>query len=220
MKKIILIIFYLASVGSLAAGLMELQLLNYIAKPLIMISLGAFYFVSTKEGRSGLVIGAILCSLAGDVFLLDGNYFIAGLISFLLGHVLYVFAYKQHRHEDFENALSGVHRVRLAFPIILAGSGLVIVLYPVLGDLKVPVVVYAAVLVTMVLTSLFRYGRTSPQSFWMVFVGAALFMISDSVLAINKFLQPVAMASFWIMLTYCVAQLLIVQGLLKHSQIK
>ena len=87
-----------------------------------------------------------------------------------------------------------------------------------LGPLRLPVVLYAMVLVLMVLAALYRYGRTVPTSFVLVAAGAGLFMVSDSLLAINKFLTPLVGAGFWIMLTYCAAQLSIVAGLLAHQR--
>jgi uncharacterized membrane protein YhhN len=78
-------------------------------------------------------------------------------------------------------------------------------------------VAYAAVLVTMVIVALFRYGRTTAASFGLVFGGAVLFMISDSLLAMNKFHAPIQQAGLLIMITYCVAQGLIAEGMLKHE---
>jgi uncharacterized membrane protein YhhN len=77
--------------------------------------------------------------------------------------------------------------------------------------------VYAGVLTYMVLSALFRFGKTNSGSFTMVFGGAILFMMSDSLIAINKFLEPLSMAGFWVMITYITAQFLIVKGLLKHE---
>ena len=51
----------------------------------------------------------------------------------------------------------------------------------------------------------------------MMFTGAALFMTSDSLLALNKFYSPIGMGGFLIMLTYCSAQYLIVEGALRHK---
>lgn len=217
MKNLALFLFLASGIATLLSGILELKLLYYISKPLIMLSLTAYYLVSVNSSsRSMLVVIAMVLSLAGDVFLLDGSFFIPGLIAFLCAHLAYIFAYRQHRSETTDYSLAGVHKVRLIFPVILAGTGLVIILYPSLNELKVPVIIYASVLALMVITALFRYGRSSSASFWMVFSGAVLFMISDSILAINKFLSPVALASFWIMLTYTTAQFLIVKGLLKH----
>jgi uncharacterized membrane protein YhhN len=218
MKKIFLITFIVAGLTELVAQFIPGDALHFIAKPLIMISLGLYYLTATTtENRSRTVLLAIIFSLAGDVLLLNPDYFIGGLIAFLLAHVLYILAYRQHQYEETENALYGIQRIRLAFPIVLAGTGLVVVLFPVLGDLKIPVMVYALVIVVMTLHALFRYGRTNVMSFWMVFIGAVFFMASDSILAINKFLIPLSQGGFWIMFTYITAQYLIVKGLIRHE---
>ncbi|HET9487987.1 MAG TPA: lysoplasmalogenase [Chryseosolibacter sp.] len=218
MKKLFLILFFLASVANLVSTFAEVPMLGFVSKPLIMLSLGAYYLTSVSE-RFLTVILAVACSLAGDVFLMDASYFIAGLVSFLIAHIFYIFAYRQHRSDDFsENSLQGIHKIRLAFPIILAGTGLVVILFPVLGDLKIPVIVYAAVITLMVLTALYRYGKTNDRSYWFVFSGAALFFVSDSIIALNKFLFGIQYAHFWIMLTYCAAQYLIIEGLINHHK--
>jgi uncharacterized membrane protein YhhN len=217
MKKIALTLFVLSGTGVLLSGFTGTAWLYVISKPLIMASLLFYYLVASEPvNRSRQLILAMILSFAGDVLLMKDEYFIAGLVSFLTAHVLYIFAYRQHQHEESENSLLGLQRVRLAFPIILAGTGLVVVLYPVLGELRIPVIIYATVLVFMAINALFRHGRTSTGSFWMVFGGAVLFMVSDSILAVNKFLEPLEHAGFFIMATYILAQYLIVRGLLHH----
>ncbi|MFM8914325.1 MAG: lysoplasmalogenase family protein, partial [Flammeovirgaceae bacterium] len=67
------------------------------------------------------------------------------------------------------------------------------------------------------ITALFRYGRTTSKSFTYVMMGALLFMTSDSLLAINKFLNPLPLSGISIMLTYCLAQYLIVEGIIAHK---
>jgi uncharacterized membrane protein YhhN len=216
MRKVIFVVFVLVSLVHLVTGFTDHVIVQQISKPLIMLSLLVYYVVSAKEERSLVVMLALIFSLAGDVLLMYPDQFVTGLLAFLLSHIFYILAYRQHRSEPNENTLQGVHRIRLAFPIVLAATGLVIVLYPLLGELRIPVTVYATVLALMALQALFRYGRTTSESFWMVFSGAVLFMVSDSTLAIDKFMSPVSQSHFWIMLTYITAQFLIVQGLLKH----
>jgi uncharacterized membrane protein YhhN len=216
MKKIFLFLFFATVLVHLTGILIDAQLVQDLSKPLIMLSLCGFYL--SFPHRSVVVVFAIVLSLIGDVFLIFPGYFVHGLVAFLLSHVFYILAYRQHQGEPDANVLQGVHRMRLAFPIILAGTGLVIVLYPTLGELRIPVIIYAVVLVAMALQALFRYGKTNTASFWMVFAGAVLFMISDSVLAIDKFLNPVMHGHFWIMVTYIGAQFLIVRGLTRHEQ--
>jgi uncharacterized membrane protein YhhN len=222
MRRIFLLLFLVASVTELVAQLYSARELHHYVKPMLMIFLGLYYFFSvTTEGRSVVVLLAILFSFLGDSFLLYDSkepYFMLGLGSFLLAHVFYIFSFRQSRAEASDDQLQTVRKARMAFPVILAATGLVIVLYPHLGALRLPVVVYAGVLMFMVLNALFRYEKASSRSFWMVSAGAILFMISDSILAINKFLEPVSNAGFAIMLTYLSAQYLIVEGLIKHDQ--
>lgn len=223
MRKYFLFLFVLASSAELFSTLAEAPLVHQFAKPFLLLTLIGYY-VYSRAGQPMAVtfLLALFLSWTGDVLLMfqqdDASFFIYGLAAFLLAHALYIFSYRQHRWEDETNALQGLQRIRFAFPLILAGSGLVVILYPHLGDMKWPVLVYALVITLMSINALFRYGRTTQGSFVMVFGGSILFMISDSLLAINKFIEPLAQADFWIMLTYIGAQLLIVQGIIVHTE--
>lgn len=222
MKKIALVLFFIAAFGDLLSIIAGLETLHVICKPLIMVTLGVYYLSSAEDNRSVVVMLAIIFSLAGDVFLMfdsvDPIYFMAGLVSFLISHIFYIVAYRQHQNEDEADALHGIQKLRAAFPIVLAGTGLVVILYPSLGDLRIPVMIYAIVLVVMVLNGLFRLGRTNNKSFMLVFVGAMFFMISDSLLAVNKFFSPLPYSGLMIMGTYIAAQYMIVEGLLVHER--
>ncbi len=222
MKRITWILFLAVSIGELVSQFIDTGWIHHVCKPLIMASLGAIYLYSVPaERRSWMVIGAIFFSFLGDSLLMYDQvaeiYFMAGLGAFLVAQLCYLMAYRQHRSNETANASLNVQRVRLAFPVVLAGTGLVFVLYPRLGALQIPVMLYALVLVLMVLSALGRLGRTENASFWMVFSGAVFFMVSDSLLAINKFLHPINGGGFWIMLTYIGAQYLIITGLIKHA---
>lgn len=224
MKKIFLYLFLFVSVAVLCAEVWNATMVYLVCKPAIMITLGLHYWMMQREKKqfiSTSVMLAIVFSCAGDTLLMfQGKYelfFMLGLAAFLIAHVFYIFAYRQHQFEDTSNELQGLQKIRFAFPIILSGTGLVVILYNQLGALKIPVLVYAAVLTWMVLSALFRFGKTNSASFAMVFGGAILFMMSDSLIAINKFLDPLPMAGFWIMLTYIAGQYLIVVGISKHK---
>lgn len=223
MKKISLLAFVLVSIAELLAIIAGVEYLHLVSKPLIMIMLAFYYWFSTeRSNRSTTVLLAVAFSFLGDTILLfepyDAVYFVPGLASFLLAHLFYIFAYRQHRNNEVASALQGIQRTRFAFPIILAVSGLIVILYPRLGSLRIPVIIYSLVIVVMVLSALFRYGRTSSQSFRMVFGGAMLFMISDALLAINKFLQPLPHAALLIMITYIIAQFMIIKGLVEGTR--
>jgi uncharacterized membrane protein YhhN len=219
MKKLSLYLFIAASVAEVLSEIFTIPLLHQLSKPLIIVTLAVFYFYHS-EYRSTVVWLALFFSFSGDVLLMfeteRSNFFLFGLAAFLMAHIFYILAYRQHQDSSMENSLKGIQKIRFSFPIVLAGTGLIVILYPSLGPLKLPVVVYALILIIMVLNSIFRFGRTNNQSFWLVFAGSALFMLSDSLLAINKFFKPVPAAGFWIMSTYILAQFLIVKGLVQH----
>ena len=224
MKKIFLYLFFLVSVGVLLAEVSNADFVYLLCKPALMVTLGLHYWTLQREQNAVLsksVVLAIIFSCAGDILLMfqgrGGNFFMFGLAAFLVAHIFYILTYRQHQSSDTSNELQGLQKIRYAFPIILSGTGLVVILFNRLGEMKIPVLLYSAVLTGMVLVALFRFGKTSSLSFALVFGGAILFMISDSLIAINKFLEPLPMAGSWIMVTYIAAQYLIVTGLSKHK---
>jgi len=219
LKRWFHISFFVFAALEILSQNLDLRGLNVAAKPLLIISLAAYYHQSIPSINRTFLYALIFCWL-GDVFLLfeqyNGLFFMAGLGSFLIAHLLLIFSYRQLSFPDDE--FKGTQRVRLSFPFILAGSGLVVILFPRLDELKIPVMIYALVLTLMVVQSVFRLGRTSTKSFWFVFFGAAFFMLSDSLLAINKFYQPISFAGGWVMITYIAAIYLIVNGVINHPE--
>ncbi len=197
-----------------------------ITKPFIISALMVYFLFSTTSRSSlfYLTLAALLMSWLGDMFLMfddqNATFFIYGLVSFLLAHVIYIFSYRKAKNDTASNPLLSSQKLRHGSTLVLAGIALIYVLEPGLGEMKIPVMVYASVIVVMTITALLRYGYSSIQSFSLVFGGAIMFMISDSLLAVNKFLNPFAYAGFWIMATYCLAQFLIVKGIINHLNTK
>jgi uncharacterized membrane protein YhhN len=213
------LLFLIAAIAEIASQLVDWPMVHWAAKPLLLIFLAAYYRQSVQSPNRFFFLALAFCWV-GDVFLLfdhlNAIYFMAGLGSFLVAHLLFIFAYRQLR---FAGAgLNGPQRARFSFPIILAGTGLVTVLYSRLGDLRIPVMIYSLALTLMVLNSIFRSGRTSAKSFWLVFFGAVFFMLSDSLLAINKFYQPIDYAGAWVITTYIMAVFFITEGAIFHSK--
>jgi uncharacterized membrane protein YhhN len=216
-----LILFFLVSIAELLAVSLGWSEVHMVAKSLIMLSLIGYYMGAVGK-RNGHFIRAMFFCWAGDVLLLkqadDEMFFILGLVAFLIGHLLYILAYRELRWADKASGLLMPQKIRVSFPVALAGTGLIVILLPTLGGLMIPVIVYAIVLMGMVMASFFRYGRTTPDSFWLVASGALLFMASDSILAINKFHTPFGQAGPLIMLTYILGQYLIAEGAVRHGR--
>jgi uncharacterized membrane protein YhhN len=158
--------------------------------------------------RAWLLTLALLFSAAGDAFLgFDGErLFVPGLASFLLTHLLYAAIFVQASRTS-RAPLAGWRKVALVVIPVFALS-FSVVLFPQLGGLVAPVVLYMVAIVTMAVLSL----RLRP---WTIPVGAMLFVASDSLLALDRFLWSAAWISPAIWITYALAQLLIVFGLLE-----
>lgn len=213
-----LILFFVVSVAQLLSVSMGWTDVIAVSKTLIVLSLIGYYMGSVRK-RNGHFLRALFFCWAGDVLLLkqaDAEiFFMLGLAAFLLGHLLYILAYRELRWKD--GGLKRAQKLRVSFPVALVGTSLILLLLPYLGSLLIPVIGYAFVLMGMVMAAFFRYGRSSPDSFWLVAAGAILFMISDSALAINKFYMPFAYSGPLIMLTYISAQYLMVEGIIRHT---
>jgi sterol desaturase/sphingolipid hydroxylase (fatty acid hydroxylase superfamily)/uncharacterized membrane protein YhhN len=197
----------LATVSAL--GLMDGYL---FFKPLVMLI--AIFFIAEKAIDAwawcrfdSFLLAAIGFSLVGDVFLmLPGNYFIPGLASFLVAHLFYIALFRQGQGWfPSKRALVGVLAVGAVMYSIVWGG---------LNDpvLKIAVAAYVSVISLMAAQAIGRAIVTGDAASRWVALGACVFMVSDSLIAINKFVTPVALSSLWILATYYCAQLLIVHN--------
>jgi uncharacterized membrane protein YhhN len=89
---------------------------------------------------------------------------------------------------------------------------LVSFLYDDLADMRLPVIAYAIVILTMLAGAINRIEKVKTESYYLVLTGAILFVISDSVIAVNKFSHQFKSSGIFIMSTYVIAQYLIVTG--------
>ena len=214
MKSPWLVFFAITTTAVLIATLFEVPFLYVVAKPLLMITLLA-YFLTASKGYPGwrvLVVLALMFSWGGDVFLMLDDMFIAGLVSFLLAHIFYIVAYQK------TGAAKGKIRPLDLAAFALYGIALIWILYPGLGGMLVPVLAYALVLLTMGVWAHKRRGATTASSFILVATGVILFALSDVMIAVNKFAFKIPAERILIMSTYITAQYLIIQGLLKHTE--
>lgn len=180
-----------------------------IAKPLTLLALmGVAIAGEAATHTSGLwlLLGLGLC-LAGDVFLLSDSEgaFIGGLASFLLGHVAYVVAFVTLGLDQPAWGLIGLMALiacllaaRRVIPAAHGEGG---------GGLAAAAGAYMLVIGAMVITA-WMTGE------WLIGVGAVTFAVSDSILAVNKFVAPVRHGNLAVMVTYHLGQALIVLGVL------
>jgi uncharacterized membrane protein YhhN len=189
-----------------------------VTKPLSLILLIVIFTFSGGWVQPGYWFGAgLLFSLAGDIFLLlRSRFFIAGLFSFLMAHLLYIIGF------NFGALKLNTWGI---LPILLV-VGLVILAYPrIVGGVRrrlehrrlwLPVVLYMVTITIMLLSAMMTWFRDqwTLEAALMASVGALLFTISDTVLATGRFLRPVPYGNFLVMFTYHLGQIGITTGAL------
>jgi uncharacterized membrane protein YhhN len=204
-------LFLLAVVTDLLAIYFQWDSIRFISKPLIVLSLLAYFFQAVRAG-AGALKTALLFSLIGDVALLfedrDPLFFMVGLGSFLVAHILYIVAFNNLRK-------SVPIRWGWIVAVALYLVTLLYVLLPYLGELKIPVIIYAFVLCSMLLTVVHAFHNLYAKPGIICLAGALMFVLSDSVLAINKFYFGFTLSGLVIMLTYACAQYLLVTGMVR-----
>jgi len=170
---------------------------------------------TANSNLKGWIFLALFFSWAGDIFLLfeerGSNFFLFGLSAFLVAQVFYIVFFHNIRMREYirGNAL-------LLLLVIVYYSILINVLSPYLGNMKLPVRIYGVVLSFMVMLAMHTMlGKNKKAALWMT-MGAILFVVSDSLLAFNKFFSPFNNAGVVTMLTYGLAQLFITEGAIRY----
>ena len=217
-KKYWLIIFIAVLVAHIAGIQLNNELLQQVSKPLIILVLAGYFLSQTKGIGSGLskwILLALPFSWVGDVLLMfvpkNDIFFLLGLSAFLLAHIFYIIFF---HHVRVKEQVKGNPWLLVA--VVIYYAVLISLLSPYLLDMKIPVLVYGVVISFMLMLAMHMlFIRDKVAGKWMM-TGALLFVISDSILAINKFYQPFATAGVLIMLTYGLAQLFIVYGSIKY----
>ncbi len=180
---------------------------EYVAKPLTMVALLGYAIAldPVVEGSRWWFVAALVFSLGGDVFLmLPGNRFVEGLASFLVGHLAYIGGM----------VAWGLDIVPAWFALVLLLFGLIATIGGAIvqaaGEqdrrLRLPVGLYITVITIMVLVA----GATAH---WWFLVGALLFYVSDATIGITRFVRDFAYSRVGVMVTYHLAQFLLVFGL-------
>ena len=190
-----------------------------------MLSIAGYFVLQARNIEKKIILLSVLAftfSWVGDILLMFGDkgfiFFILGLVAFLGAQIAYIFLFLQ------TIKLSGKTSFLKKKPywlLLYISYGLAI--YTLLfnhldATLQIAVFVYMITLLGMSSMALNRFGNGHPVSFSLVFAGSILFVLSDSMIAINKFLAPLPYEGILIMTTYIAAQYLIMSGILKQYE--
>lgn len=190
----------------------------YTFKPMTTILIIVLAATAGDVGRTyqALIVLGLVFSLAGDIFLMlpEGprNYFMPGLVVFLIAHLLYIGAFMMGTHWATSDLL-------VLLPFVLFGAACTAYLWPSLGPMKIPVVLYTTVILVMGWRAATRmYAPDLPTSATAcatacAFTGAILFIVSDVVLAVNRFAKPFRSSRAINLTTYFAGQTCIAMSL-------
>lgn len=195
----------LVGLGVLGGGLffvgvlLEISWLQLATKAIPVLALAAW--LRPWQGRQTQLIAAgLLLSAVGDLCLQGSpSLFVAGLVAFLLAHVTYIAAF-----------LGRTRRLASPYllPVALFGGATFLWLAPSLGALLWPVLAYIIVICTMLWRAWAQLSDDGvPRATaWTVALGASSFAISDTLVAYNRFIEPVLSLQVLLMLLYWAGQ--------------
>ena len=191
------------------AALVTCQLLGVAIGAIIskLVASTAFLAVAIHSGAARSRYGrtvflGLICAWCGDMFLLGDSQglFLAGLVSFLLGHVAYVAAFWRHG-QSYRWSLSAL--LPVAAISFLVSAWLAPFLPP---DMVIPVRVYTFIISLMVMTA---FGARGAGSTALIPAGAALFYLSDLSVATMQFTEPEFPTYIWGLPFYYTGQLML-----------
>ncbi|RDY59680.1 lysoplasmalogenase [Flagellimonas nanhaiensis] len=188
------------------------RMLYLFLKPLTTILVISILFFASKTAKpkfKNTVFIALIFCLLGDVFLLFEGYFVFGLGSFLMAHLLFAMAFI--RLEGFYfNYIS-------LFAFLAIGLILFLWLKPDLGSFLIPVGLYIAVILFMAWQGTGLFLKKKRHAYALIALVVVLFMFSDSMIAVNKFKSPFTLAGPIILSTYWLSVALISNATYKIS---
>ena len=187
--------------GTYLYGLsLHATLLCLLSKPVpVLALLGWLQDARPSPYRRWISIG-LLFSLLGDILLAwPQDLFVWGLGAFLFAHLAYLKAYLVDCRRPALLALALALLAGVSLFSVMAAKGL--------GDLLIPVAVYALAISAMLWRALARLGtRISKGSAWLAAAGALAFVVSDSLIGIDRFVLPFGAAPYLIILSYWLGQ--------------
>jgi len=207
-------VFVLVSILDIIGIILEMPVLVYIFKPLIILSLLFLYVFSLPKRLKWYVI-ALEFSFFGDVLLMFSGelFFITGLVSFLIAHILFI-----------KIVIARVQKASLLkvifsiIPFLIVFSLLIFNLKDSLHEMLWPVIIYGLTISTFGVVSLIDFLNTKSKKSLLMLLGAIVFMISDAVLAIDKFYFEEHINKIVIMFTYVLAQYLIFRSMILETE--
>ncbi len=182
--------------------------LKYIFTPLVTAIITGLVILSIHDDGMTtyrvLVLSALICSLVADTMLMvvEVSLMEQGIVYFMMGHIMYIAAFSLDY--DFHG-----WNVAVAFVLLVVLGMFYLGIRGAVGKLRVPILIYAVVLCTMLFFALSQFNKELSRKEVLLMVGALLFVISDFLLAYLSFIKPHRQESVIVWAVYAPAQFLI-----------
>lgn len=195
----------------LLSTLFQSEIVEIWLKPFLIPALAIAVFKINNLTVKKWLLLALLFSWLGDVFFLfvaqDSSFFLLGLLSFLIAHLFYIilfFKLQENAHRYFN---------RFTSLVLLYLFGFLYFLWDFLDEMKISIMIYAIVVSLMLFVSIQINLSRQNKASRLIVLGAFFFVLSNSLLAVNKFYSPIYLYSLLVMSTYLSAQFLLVYGI-------
>ncbi len=207
-QKVYLLVFIIFAIAYIGTVPIQPYPGSFVIKAIPVLTLSVLALTKIAGLKGKLLFAALLLSAGGDIALAlgEGQYFIIGLGLFLVAHIVYIVAFSR----DFKAQKS---RLLIVVLLVAYAVAIAVIMTPSLKEMTIPVYVYILVITLMGIFAAFRGSKSN-----LVLYGALSFIVSDSILAINKFMVAVPASDYLVMITYYLAQLLIVYGFVKDER--
>ena len=209
------LLFSLVSIAEISLLANDLEQFRMITKPLIIPLLGSIYLSMSKslDWKKDAIFWGLCFSWVGDILLQKESLFIPGLLVFLTAHIFYISFFTKTKSKEI--SFFKLRPVML-IAVLAYLVELMHLMWPYLGPMKAPVLVYGITISVMLSAAFWQYQKLEDKTALYFILGATLFVASDSILALNRFRSPFNMAGVLIMTTYIMAQLFIVLGAIRY----
>jgi len=189
--------------GLLVGERNDRPLMRAVSKPFASLGfiVAAIGFGALQSRYGNIVLMGLILGAVGDVCLLGQKkqYFIAGLVSFLFGHVAYVIAFGSLPVSPPQAFIAAV--AMAAIMVFIARW-----VFPHAPDMRVPIGIYMLVIAAMCVVAIGAGAAGAP---WMIPVGAVMFTASDISVVRDRFIAPGFVNRLWGLPLYYAAQLII-----------
>ncbi|CAF1243295.1 unnamed protein product [Didymodactylos carnosus] len=228
---VLTVLYYIVLSIELYGEIVQNFSIIWAVKPLLMPLLLILFLLNSQKNllieRICLIVSLALSCIGDILFIKDRkDLFLYGISVYLIVHICYILSFIvliKQEGKLLQQRLTFSSMIIPLVPFFIYLIYFLSILYPKLNnnseetkDLLFPILIYGFIIVGMGYISYLR-GRKIP-GFWSVFLGALFFILSDSILAFNKFVSHIPVPSLSIMFTYGIGQYLITIGTLQVTQ--